>query len=155
VHVGQEVRCVQSLPVRRLRFGEVYRVTGRCASSPEPVCRLTGRRQEEILLGAAELQRTCRPARLGTLYEQGNSHYAERPVLVVLNSKTRVTYWDPLYTTLTLGRVRNVTVVANRSTLDAAAQRLHDVLSAPLPDIPPVWQALVAALMAPVLEKKA
>ena len=98
---------------------------------------------------ARELTRTCRPARLGTLHEQGNSHYAERPVLVLFNHSAALRHWDPLYTALGLGKSRNVTVVANKATLAVATQRMREVLTAPLPDVPPIWRSFVTTLMAP------
>lgn len=105
-------------------------------------------------LGVAvgDLRRSFRPARLGTLAEQANSHYARRPVVVLLNhgvaAHGRVgRTWDPLYTALGLGS--NLTLIANKHTLEAAQRKLAHVLQAALPQVPPVWTALMAALTGP------
>lgn len=98
-------------------------------------------------LSVNDLRNHLRPARLGTLTEQCNSHYAARPVMVLLNHGVGSNRpWDPLYTALGLG---NVTLVANPTTLRIAEERLAIVMQATLPEVPPVWTALMAGMAGP------
>jgi hypothetical protein len=143
-HVDQEVRVILTVP-RRARFGETLRVVSRTENDGVTLMPRVG---PVVTLSASELRSCCRPARLGTLSEQGNSHYAQRPVLVLLNHGARARpTWDPLYTAIGLGASMNVTVVANKSTLEAAQERMRTVLDSAPPRVPPVWRSLAHALL--------
>jgi hypothetical protein len=149
-YIGQDVRCV--VAVRgRLKVGELVRVVGPAAGGGSVVLqRLVG--EKLVQLAKDELKATCRPARLAPLYEQLNSHYAKRPVVVILSHTSQRgpamrQEWDPLYTGLGLGGNRNVTIVANRQGLDAAKRRMGEVLACQPPDIPPIWQQFVVTLV--------
>ena len=81
------------------------------------------------------------------MYEQINSHYTRRPVIVILSHvRRRCTphisgstgswlkqEWDPLYTGLSLGNALNVTLIANEAGLQAAHRRMLEVLTATPP----------------------
>jgi hypothetical protein len=145
--VGQDVRCVLGL-ARRLRFGEVCTVDGATAGGGAVVLR---RGDGEVTVTREELRRHCRPARLSTIHEQVNSHYAARPVLVVLNhaSGRRGRHADPLYTSVGLGGRHNVVVVANAygfSSARADLERLARRGAAP-PPLPPMWRDLMRLLI--------
>lgn len=143
-HVDQEVRVILTVP-RRARFGETLRVVSRTENDGVTLMPRVG---PVVTLSASELRSCCRPARLGTLSEQGNSHYAQRPVMVLLNHGARARpTWDPLYTAIGLGASMNVTVVANKSTLEAAQERMRTVLDSAPPRVPPVWRSLAHALL--------
>jgi hypothetical protein len=143
--VGQDVRCVLGL-ARKLRFGEVLTIAGVTATGGAVVLR---RGDAELTVTREELSRHCRPARLSTLHEQVNSHYAARPVLVVLNhsSDRRARHEAALYTSVGLGGYHNVVVVANeygfrsaRADLERLAQRCA------APPVPPMWRDLMRLL---------
>ena len=156
-YVGQDVRCVGALR-GRMRVGEVLRVVG-------PVDEGTGIALQQgngtvVRAAKDELQKSCRPARLSPLYEQLNSYYAKRPVMVLLSHTSNHgpamrQEWDPLYTGLGLGGVRNVTIVANQQGLEAARCRMLQVLASKPPDIPRIWQDFVVTLVHTGVEKKA
>jgi hypothetical protein len=101
-----------------------------------------------VRVTAEELRRHCRPARLSTILEQANSHYAERPVLVVLNHAVRPRKVpDPLYASAEIGGFHNVLLIAN----DAGFERARadgGLEPAPPSPIPPVWRDLLLALLA-------
>ena len=87
--------------------------------------RITGRTRNIVQISREDVRRCCRSARLSPLHEQLNSHYAHRPVVVILSHTSSTgpamrQEWDPLYTGLGLGTNRNVTIVANLQGLEAA-----------------------------------
>ena len=148
-YVGQDVRCVMTLR-GRMRVGEVLHVVG-------PVDNTTGIALQNAgakgitRVTKEELRSCCRPARLSLLYEQLNSYYAQRPVLVILSHTSSQgpamrQEWDPLYTGLGLGGVRNVTIVASQTGLDKARSRMLQLLGAKPPEIPRIWQQFVVTL---------
>ena len=135
----------------RGRAGEVLRLVGLAHT---PACNVLQRLPTGgfIQLTKDELRSTCRPARLTTLYEQLNSHYAQRQVVIILSHTSSHgpamrQEWDPLYTGVGLGGMRNVTIVANQHGLAAARCRMVEVLGSKPPDIPPIWQQMVLTLM--------
>ena len=149
-YISQDVRCVGTLR-GRMRAGEVLRVVGPSQNDATLVL-------QRLSVGGfvqvtkEELRTTCRPARLSPLYEQLNSHYARRHVIVVLSHTSSHgpamrQEWDPLYTGLGLGGVKNVTIVANQQGLDAARRRMKEVLDCKAPEIPLIWQQFVLALV--------
>jgi hypothetical protein len=80
-YLDQDIRCVRSLPSKHIRFGEVVRILHRAERTSVCVC--AAKRDLVVVLSASDLHTAFRPARLDTLREQANSHYAARPVLVV------------------------------------------------------------------------
>jgi hypothetical protein len=142
VTIGLDVRCVLRVTGKAIRFGEVLAVVGRGAHGVDCV----RRDGLGVTLTPEEMGRCFRPARLGTLTEHSNSHYAARPVLVLLNTAPRFAPLAALYTALGLGASVNVTVLANRNTMAAAADHLDRVLRSQRPDVPPLWHDLVKTL---------
>lgn len=151
-HIGQELRVTSSIP-RRVRFGETLRIMGITAQHGVTVVRCPpkgaqGPAGPPVPLSDSELRTCCRPARLGTLGELGNSHFAERQVVVLLNHGPRsLPPWDPLYIALGLGTATNVTLVANKACFDASNRRMGEVLGAEPPGVPPVWRTLLRTLL--------
>ena len=144
------------VPIRgRMRVGEVLRVVGPVDGGCALLQRMlttAGKSTGFVRITKDELRTSCRPARLSPVYEQLNSHYALRPVVVILShtsshSPAMKQDWDPLYTGLGLGSSRNVTIVANQQGLTAARSRMMEVLGCKPPEIPRIWQEFISSLM--------
>jgi hypothetical protein len=151
-YVGQDVRCVISVK-GRIKFGEVYRILRRGARDENVYLH---RPQDDaakatVVLTPEELRRTCRPARMGTLNEQMNSHYAQRTVVVLLSHThgRAAQNFDPLYTSLALGNHTNVVVVANQSGLTAARSHMQRILDNRPSDVPNIWQDVMRSFLCP------
>jgi hypothetical protein len=144
--VGQDLRCVRTIQ-GKVRFGEILQVTGSDTGGLEllATCR---KAPMKLILSAKEVATACRPARLATLRELLNSHYSERPVVVVLSHTSSRSpafrqEWDPLYVSLSLAGNKNWTIVANDGGLQAATRRMREVLHRDPTFVPPVWKQFV------------